>query len=131
MVMRECPFCERLRFANVSSAGGMAVAFADRFPVADGHMLVVPRRHLPRLEDLPVSEWQDVFELVRETARELVASTDVDGVNVGVNSGAVAGQTVEHAHVHVIPRRFGDVPDPRGGVRHVIPNRADYWNSHD
>ena len=81
------------------------------------------------VEDLDTDEWAEVFTLVREICRELSERDGVDGVNVGINSVVAAGQTVDHAHVHVIPRRLGDVPDPRGGVRHVIPGRADYWNN--
>jgi diadenosine tetraphosphate (Ap4A) HIT family hydrolase len=113
---------------EVLAASETAVAFADEFPVSDGHALIVPRRHLRRLENLEEGEWTDVFSLVHQVAREIADRPDVDGVNVGVNSGAAAGQTVEHAHVHVIPRRQGDVHDPRGGVRRVIPDRADYWS---
>lgn len=94
-------------------------------------MLIVPRRHISRLEDLELSEWLDLFALVKDVAGGLAVQPDIDGVNVGFNSGAAAGQTVEHAHVHAIPRRAGDVPDPRGGVRHVIPNRAAYWSRRD
>jgi diadenosine tetraphosphate (Ap4A) HIT family hydrolase len=82
-----------------------------------------------RLELLEISEWQDLFSLVQTVSRELAGRPDVDGVNIGVNSGVAAGQTVEHGHVHVIPRRAGDVIDPRGGVRHVVPDRARYWDS--
>lgn len=106
-----------------------AVAFKDAYPVSDGHVLVVPRRHLARVEDLEADEWTELFELVREVCRELCERDGVDGLNVGVNSGVAAGQTVDDAHVHVIPRRLGDVLDPRGGVRHVIPERADYWSN--
>lgn len=104
------------------------VAFPDAFPVSDGHMLVVPRRHIERLETLTTEEWEDLFALVYRICQEVAARPGVDGLNVGVNSGEAAGQTIEHAHVHVIPRRQGDVPDPRGGVRHVIPDKADYWS---
>ena len=68
-----------------------------------------------------------MFALVREVCVELSTREGVDGVNLGVNSGVAAGQTVDHAHVYVIPRRLGDVRDPRGGVRRIIPDRADYW----
>lgn len=126
--MSDCPFCARiLSHTGVESANESAVSFQDGYPVVDGHRLVVPRRHLARLEELETSEWQEVFELVREVVRTLAAELGIDGVNVGVNSGEAAGQTVPHAHVHVIPRRLGDVPDPRGGVRRLIPARADYW----
>jgi diadenosine tetraphosphate (Ap4A) HIT family hydrolase len=102
------------------------VAFPDGFPVSDGHLLVVPRRHVDRLEELDHAEWSGLFGLVHELAIEIRRDPSVDGLNIGVNSGAAAGQTVEHAHVHLIPRRWGDVEDPRGGVRWVIADRADY-----
>jgi len=96
----DCPFCQRLASGDVTEANAHAVAFADGYPVAAGHTLVVPRRHVA-----------SVF------------------YTIGVNDGVAAGQTVGHAHVHVIPRRAGDVGDPRGGVRWVLPERAGYWNS--
>jgi diadenosine tetraphosphate (Ap4A) HIT family hydrolase len=127
--MASCPFCECIASGErVLAATHSAVAFADAFPVSPGHTLVVPRRHIARLEQLDSAEWVALFELVQETAREIDAQADVDGINVGVNSGAAAGQTVDHAHVHVIPRRAGDVADPRGGIRNLIPQRADYWS---
>ena len=127
--MTECPFCDRVAARDeIIHARAAAVAFAGAYPVSQGHVLVVSRRHLARLEELDADEWAEVFSLVREVCRELCGTAGVDGVNVGFNSGLAAGQTVEHAHVHVIPRRQGDVADPRGGVRHVIPERADYWS---
>ena len=121
----ECPFCARVAAgADIIHARAAAVAFPDDFPVSEGHVLVVPRQHLARVEDLEAGEWSEVFGLVREVCLELSMRKGVDGVNVGVNSGVAAGQTVDHAHVHIIPRRLGDVPDPRGGVRHVIPERV-------
>lgn len=110
---------------DLEAANEHAVAFADAFPVTAGHLLVVPRRHVERVEHLTDAEWSGVFGLVRALAVGLTA----EGLNIGVNSGAAAGQTVAHAHVHLIPRSTGDVADPRGGVRHVIPHRADYWSS--
>jgi diadenosine tetraphosphate (Ap4A) HIT family hydrolase len=94
-----------------------------------GHLLIVPRRHLDRLEALESDEWSDLLGLVRTVAAELAETPGVDGVNIGVNSGSAAGQTIGHAHVHVIPRRAGDVSDPRGGVRWVIPDSVDYWSA--
>jgi diadenosine tetraphosphate (Ap4A) HIT family hydrolase len=125
----ECPFCNRVAVRDeIIHSRPAAVAFADAYPVSEGHVLVVPRRHLARLEELDADEWAEVFSLVREVCREPCKRDGVDGANVGFNSGLAARPTVEHAHVHVIPRRAGDVADPRGGVRHVIPERADYWS---
>ena len=92
-------------------------------------MLVVPRRHVGRVESLSPAEWQELFELVRQVAVEVKGRPGVDGINIGVNSGESAGQTVAHAHVHVIPRRKGDAEDPRGGVRWVLPETAGYWDA--
>lgn len=126
--MAECPFCA-IRPEEIVRSNGAAIAFADRFPVSAGHTLVAPRRHVERAEDLPEAEFAQLFALVREVARDLAGRDGVDGVNAGFNSGAAAGQTVWHAHVHVFPRRTGDVPDPRGGVRRAIPSRAAYWRT--
>lgn len=126
--MSQCPFCERIAGRDdLYAATEFAVAFPDGYPVSDGHTLVVPKRHVARAEQLERAEWAGLFDLVREVSRELSGLPGVEGVNVGINSGEAAGQTVSHAHVHVIPRRPGDVEDPRGGIRWVIPDRADYW----
>jgi len=127
--MSECPFCERISDReSLFAATEFAVAFPDAYPVSDGHTLVVPKRHVAKAEQLERAEWAGLFDLTREVARELTTLPAVEGVNVGVNSGEAAGQTVAHAHVHVIPRRAGDVEDPRGGVRWVISEKADYWS---
>jgi diadenosine tetraphosphate (Ap4A) HIT family hydrolase len=125
-----CPFCERIESVrSILASNDSAVAFADAYPVTDGHTLVVPRRHVARAESLSTTEWTGLFELARQVAQSLAARSEVDGVNLGLNSGMAAGQTVDHAHLHVIPRRQGDVADSRGGVRWVIPGRADYWSA--
>lgn len=125
-----CPFCEPLPSAAVLTSDH-ALALVDRFPVAPGHLLVIPRRHVASVFDLADDEWADLWALVRRARREMAESRDADGVNVGVNDGVAAGQTVAHAHVHLIPRRTGDVADPRGGVRWVLPSHADYWSGED
>jgi diadenosine tetraphosphate (Ap4A) HIT family hydrolase len=128
--MTECPFCARIADRDdLYGATEFAVAFPDGFPVSEGHTLVVPKRHVSRAEQLERAEWAGLFDLVREVTNELASLPGVEGVNIGVNSGEAAGQTIGHAHVHVIPRRAGDVEDPRGGVRWVLPERADYWTS--
>jgi diadenosine tetraphosphate (Ap4A) HIT family hydrolase len=124
-----CLFCAKVSSVDPSAgANGGAAAFEDGFPVAAGHTLVVPREHVSRLEDLDHASWAEVFTLVHEVVVRLSGTDGVHGVNIGVNSGPAAGQTIDHAHVHVIPRRHGDVADPRGGVRWVIPENADYWS---
>jgi len=124
---RECPFCARMLGSDLLAATELAVAFGDGYPLTPGHTLVVPRTHADDLFALGGSEQRAVWSLVADVRRLLADRHHPDGFNVGLNSGAAAGQTIEHAHVHVIPRYAGDVPDPRGGVRWVVPDRAAYW----
>jgi diadenosine tetraphosphate (Ap4A) HIT family hydrolase len=121
-----CPFC-RLETSRILLESEYAVAFADGFPVAQGHTLVIPKRHVASLFELPDDEQAAVWALVARVRATLLAELHPDGFNVGLNDGSAGGQTVIHAHVHVIPRRHGDVADPRGGVRWVVPDKAAYW----
>lgn len=108
------------------AANHSAFVIADRFPVSPGHALVVPRRVIATWWEATEDERADILALVDEVKRRLDGELQPDGYNVGFNAGAAAGQTVGHLHVHVIPRYRGDVPDPRGGVRHVIPGKGNY-----
>jgi diadenosine tetraphosphate (Ap4A) HIT family hydrolase len=126
MDQQGCPFCH-LEKTRIRLESEFALAFFDAFPVVDGHMLVVPKRHVASLFDLSEEEQAALWTLVVTVRAELIDQLKADGVNVGVNDGAAAGQTVMHAHVHVIPRRTGDVADPRGGVRWIVPRKASYW----
>src|SRR6516225_8630296 len=111
------------------AANRSAFVIADRFPVSRGHALVVPRRVIATWWEATDEERADILALIDEAKRRLDADLQPDGYNVGFNAGAAAGQTVGHLHVHVIPRYRGDVTDPRGGVRHVIPGKGDYLQS--
>ena len=122
----DCPFCSRIAAGDYTARQGGAVAFPDLFPLTPGHMLVAPVRHTPRLLSLSEEESDDLWILALSTARSLLGG-EVRAFNLGVNDGPHAGQTVPHVHLHVIPRRAGDVEDPRGGVRWMIPRRAVYW----
>ena len=122
-----CPFCDASS-DRALAANDHALAISDGYPVADGHTLVVPRRHVQSLFDLSPEERAAVWALADEVRGRLLDRFRPDGFNVGLNDGLAAGQTVDHAHVHVIPRFEGDVPDPKGGVRWVIPVKADYWS---
>jgi len=104
-----------------------AIAIRDAFPLSEGHTLVIPRRHVLSLFELSPDEQVDAWRLVAQVRAELAKQFSPDAFNIGLNDGAAAGQTVPHAHIHVIPRYRGDVPDPRGGVRWVIPQKAAYW----
>lgn len=123
----DCPFCERLAGRELLGENALAAAFFDGYPVSPGHCLVVPRRHEADFFALSRDEQAAVWALAAEVRAGLGADRPPDGYNIGINVGAAAGQTVGHAHLHVIPRYRGDVADPRGGVRWVIPERAAYW----
>jgi predicted RNase H-like nuclease/diadenosine tetraphosphate (Ap4A) HIT family hydrolase len=122
-----CPFCSRIASGQVTAESEHAVAFPDGFPVSRGHALVVPRRHVASVCELTEAEQADLWRLAARVRARLAAELAPAGFNIGLNDGAAAGQTVPHAHAHVIPRYDGDVPDPRGGVRWVIPEKAPYW----
>lgn len=122
----ECPFCwpEPSRIRIETDAG---LAIDDLFPVAEGHTLVIPRGHVRTIYDLPEAEQTELWELVRRVRDDLVEDLAPDGFTIGLNEGSAAGQSVDHAHIHVIPRALGDVPDPTGGIRAIFPQRARYW----
>lgn len=122
-----CPFCERLTGRELLGENALAVAFLDGYPISPGHCLVVPRRHEADFFALSGDEQAAVWALAMEVRSALGVDRHPDGYNIGINIGAAAGQTVGHAHLHVIPRYRGDVADPRGGVRWIIPERAAYW----
>jgi diadenosine tetraphosphate (Ap4A) HIT family hydrolase len=124
--MTACVFCEPL-VAAVISENGLARALADAFPVNPGHSLIVPKRHEPDFFALSEEESAAIWGLIPAVRRHVELRATPDGYNIGVNIGEAAGQTVVHAHLHVIPRFAGDVRDPRGGIRLIIPARARYW----
>jgi diadenosine tetraphosphate (Ap4A) HIT family hydrolase len=122
---RDCPFCH-VDAQRVPDGNDLAIAIADAFPVSEGHTLVVSRRHVADLFELSEAEVAAVIELLFRMQRRLVAELCPGGFNVGVNVGTAAGQTVNHVHVHLIPRFPGDVAHPQGGVRNVIPGKGGY-----
>jgi diadenosine tetraphosphate (Ap4A) HIT family hydrolase len=121
-----CPFCtlpaDRPLFRNDA-----AIVVRDAYPVTPGHTLVIPVRHIASLFDASPSEREGMLALLDLAKQQLQAEFDPAGYNIGINDGAAAGQTIGHLHMHLIPRYLGDTPDPRGGVRWVIPSKADYW----
>ena len=121
-----CPFCA-LPAERILILADEALVIRDAFPVSPGHTLVIPRRHIGSFFELTDAERACMVELLAQAKAELDLSFQPDGFNIGINDGAAAGQTVQHLHLHLIPRYLGDVPDPRGGVRWVMPGKAKYW----
>ena len=124
--MKRCPFCP-VADREILASHPLAVAITDSFPLTKGHALVIPRRHVASFFELTSDERAAMLEMLDRAKAALDEAHSPDGYNIGVNDGAAAGQTVMHVHVHLIPRYAGDTDDPRGGVRWIFPNRAQYW----
>lgn len=123
MTESACPFCG---LDNPIAENVLACALYDKFPVTRGHLLIVTRRHVESWFDTTTDERQAMFALADEARVLLSRDFGAEGFNLGINAGAVAGQTVPHVHLHLIPRYRGDTPNPRGGVRGVIPGKQSY-----
>jgi diadenosine tetraphosphate (Ap4A) HIT family hydrolase len=122
-----CPFCQWIEKGKAVETLGTVGAFKDGYPVTEGHLLIIPLRHTANVFTMTEQEIRDSETLIRvlsEKIKEL--DTSVTGFNIGTNIGESAGQTVFHAHIHLIPRRDGDCENPKGGVRGVIPGKRGY-----
>jgi len=121
----KCPFCNPSA-EEIVAKNDLCYARWDKFPVSPGHLLVLPFRHTTDFFSMTPEERGAVISLVDVCKRVIEKKFSPDGYNIGFNVGEAAGQTVMHCHCHVIPRYAGDVPDPRGGVRGVVPARKNY-----
>ncbi len=118
-----CPFCSA---TEILRRNELAYARFDKYPANPGHVLVIPFRHVADFFDTTPAERAAMFSLLDEMRTQLDAEFHPAGYNIGVNVGEAAGQTIMHVHLHLIPRYPGDVEQPRGGVRGVIPARQSY-----
>lgn len=125
MKVSGCVFCEMLSSAYVIENDFFFGLF-DKYPVTEGHMLIIPKRHAETLFELTSDERKSLFELIEEGTALLEKKFSPAGFNFGVNQGLAAGQTIPHLHLHIIPRYEGDMADPEGGVRGVIPEKQKY-----
>lgn len=125
--MSVCPFCT-LPPGRIILEGPTAFVIRDGFPISPGHTLVIPKRHVGSWFDITDAERNDMASLLTQAKAQLDREFAPDGYNIGINDGAAAGQTVPHLHMHLIPRFTGDREDPRGGVRWIMPEKADYWS---
>jgi diadenosine tetraphosphate (Ap4A) HIT family hydrolase len=119
-----CPFCSD-EF-DVIEESEHCFAIRDSYPVSKGHTLIISKRHISDFHDLNKNEQENCWALVNKIRNKLESELKPDGFNIGINVGKVAGQTVFHTHIHVIPRYEGDIENPRGGIRNVIPEMGDY-----
>ena len=121
-----CPFCKVESEREIIASSPLSVAFFDGFPISPGHALIIPTRHVSSFFDLSQEERQDLLNLADSVKRIVEERYHPDGYNIGINVGEAAGQSIFHVHMHLIPRYQGDVPNPRGGVRGVIPAKQNY-----
>ncbi len=129
MRLKPCLFCN-IDKSRVVSEADLCYAIADGFPVTPGHTLVIPKRHVDTYFGLTDEEVLACNSMLKALRQSIMASdSSVKAFNVGMNAGAEAGQTIFHCHIHLIPRREGDVENPRGGVRHLIPGKGFYQSN--
>lgn len=121
----ECPFCQ-IEPEKYLCSNSLCFAVYDKFPVSEGHLLIIPFRHFGSFFEATHEEKLAILDLLEKCKQHLDEKFRPDGYNIGINVGAVAGQTIFHLHVHLIPRYKGDVDDPTGGVRGVIPHKRKY-----
>jgi diadenosine tetraphosphate (Ap4A) HIT family hydrolase len=122
----DCPFCNIGEQVEVLFKADTAMAILDSFPISPGHTLVIPRRHVADYFDLTVEEQNELWQLVNRCKMILQDRFHPDGFNIGINVGEMAGQSIFHVHIHLMPRYKGDVKNPKGGVRHIIPGKGYY-----
>jgi diadenosine tetraphosphate (Ap4A) HIT family hydrolase len=111
----------------VIDSSPLGLVIRDGFPISPGHTLIIPKRHVGSFFELEADERAELLALLDKAKAVADKEFNPQGYNIGINEGAAAGQTVPHLHIHLIPRYQGDRADPRGGVRWIIPEKADYW----
>ena len=121
-----CLFCDSKK-SGIAHENSLAYASYDSYPVSDHHCLIIPKRHIKDYFDMTNDELIACNDLIQIVKNEILSKDiNVKGFNVGTNAGKIAGQSIMHCHIHLIPRREGDVDNPQGGVRSVIPNKQHY-----
>ena len=121
-----CLFCDSKK-SGIAHENDLAYASYDSYPVSDHHCLIIPKRHIKDYFDMTNDELIACNDLLQMIKNEILEKdNNVKGFNIGTNAGKIAGQSIMHCHIHLIPRREGDVDNPQGGVRSVIPNKQHY-----
>lgn len=121
----DCIFCDINKEKIIYETSHWFAIF-DEYPVNQGHALLIPKRHVESVFELNEEEKQTLVDSIKDIESLLIRFFNIDGFNIGINQGKAAGQTINHLHIHIIPRYDGDVSNPRGGVRGVIPEKQDY-----
>ncbi len=124
--MAECPFCT-LTPEKMIAQDALTFTVRDTLPVSPGHTLILPKRHIAGIFEATKDEVAALWKAVQHARAGLIKEYSPDGFNIGINDGLASGQTILHLHIHLIPRYKGDMPDPRGGIRWIFPEKAKYW----
>jgi diadenosine tetraphosphate (Ap4A) HIT family hydrolase len=124
--MTDCPFC-KITPEKMVAQNALTFTVRDTLPVSPGHTLILPKRHIAGIFEATKEEVAALWEAVQQARAQLLKEFSPDGFNIGINDGLAAGQTILHLHIHIIPRYKGDMPDPRGGIRWIFPDKAVYW----
>ncbi len=120
-----CIFCNRDEL-KIELENNLAFAIFDKYPVNKGHMLIIPKRHFASFFEIREEELAQIHRLIIAAKKKLDGEYNPDGYNLGINIGEDAGQTIMHLHIHLIPRYQGDIENPRGGIRNLMPNLVPY-----
>lgn len=126
-----CPFCQIISGSTdktILFENQTGCVVRDGYPITEGHTLIIPKRHVASFFEISPEERQDLFELLDQAKIQLDQEYQPASYNIGINDGEAAGQTIPHLHIHLIPRYNEPNKDPRGGVRWVVPEKADYWS---
>ena len=128
MVQGYCLFCDKdnTEKHQIVLENEFCYARKDNFPVSEGHLEIVPKLHISSFFDLSDEQLTNMYALLKEARVALEKEFRPDGYNIGINEGEAAGRTIHHLHIHLIPRYVGDVENPRGGIRNVIPGKGNY-----
>jgi diadenosine tetraphosphate (Ap4A) HIT family hydrolase len=123
-----CLFCQYSdpQKNTIISETDLAYSRWDNYPASNGHAEIIPKRHIESYFDLTEAELLSIYSLAKATKLVIDERYNPDGYNIGINDGEAAGRSVHHLHIHLIPRYIGDVPNPCGGIRHIIPGKGDY-----
>ena len=124
--MTSCPFCS-MAPDKIIAQNSLSFTVRDTLPVSPGHTLILPKRHIASIFDATEDEVAALWDALQGARNELLNEFSPDGFNIGINDGLASGQTILHLHIHLIPRYQGDMPDPRGGIRWIFPDKAVYW----
>ncbi len=122
----DCPFCVPRKEQMVASTKHFLI-LKDSYPISPWHLLITPKRHVTSIFHLSSTEWRELYEALNLGGLSAQKALSPEGFNLGIKDGRAAGQTVEHLHVHLVPRHIGDQEDSRGGIRKIFPEKAKYW----